>query len=714
MDNQITLEAYGDEVNALIRNERNDEALAICKHILRYHPKHVDTYCQMGQVYLVQGDLDGAKDLFLRVLSADPENAVAHVGLADVFEQQNMNDEAVWHLERAYELAPSDPGINKELLRLHAQVDGRARPRLKLTSGALARLYVEQGLFSQAIQEFRAIVAAAPSRFDARIALAETLWHTGRMREAAEIAQNLLETLPYCLKANLFLGTAWKESGLPESDIYLQRAQELDPANRIAQQLLGARSPLPLNQVRIPRRVESAPSAITPPPVEQVPVPLAQPVPTEVAAPLVEPAPTEAMPEPSTQPVPYVSTLPTWMRAESAEPVEITEPTAAPSAKPTATGVSPLPPWLSEETLPAAKAKSMPPTVPSSPWIIEPIAAEKARAAQVEPSVAKTGEMPIAEREKLLPPWLRELQPEPTPIETTTAPEESAPIGEPREFPIWLEELRAQPTPVERPLVPPAETAPAEPAREVPTWLEESQAQPAAAETQPAPPVETAPAEPAREVPTWLEELQAQPATAETQPAPTVETTPAEPAREVPTWLEELQAQPATAETQPAPPVETAPAEPAREVPTWLEELQAQPALQAEIAPAPAPPEITTEPTGAEPTLIEAAPPIAVEMPEPAEPVAPKQKHQPKGYEHLILAREHRDAYRLDDELVEYDYVVQHAPRLVDEVIDDLQVLAQRSDMPLEGHRILGDAYTRVGRLADALERYNFALERVS
>ena len=90
---------------------------------------------------------------------------------------------------------------------------------------------------------------------------------------------------------------------------------------------------------------------------------------------------------------------------------------------------------------------------------------------------------------------------------------------------------------------------------------------------------------------------------------------------------------------------------------------------------------------------------------------ARKPKRTPKGAERLAQARQYRDAKEIDKALVEYDYIVQRAPRLVKEVIDDLEVLVQPLDAPLEAHRILGDAYTRADRLNDALERYRFVME---
>jgi hypothetical protein len=43
-----------------------------------------------------------------------------------------------------------------------------------------------------------------------------------------------------------------------------------------------------------------------------------------------------------------------------------------------------------------------------------------------------------------------------------------------------------------------------------------------------------------------------------------------------------------------------------------------------------------------------------------------------------------------------------------------LEALLKRSDVPLDIHRILGDAYTRADRLSEALEEYRFVLGHVS
>lgn len=650
MDDQITLTAYADQVRELIRHKRTDEAIAICKHILRFYPKYIDAYCQMGEAYLEQGDHESAKDLFRRVLSADPENMVAYVSLATIFEREYVINEAVWHMERAYELAPGNPDLQQELVRLYNAIDMKAHQRAKLTPGALARIYAQEGLFGQALQEFRAIMAVMPARFDIRVALAETLWRMGRLGEATQVAQSILEQLPYCLKANLILGTAWKEAGLPDSDVYLQRAQALDPTNRIATQVLGSHSPLPVLEPTVPRYIET--------PIEAVP-PSPEFAPTQLGTPSAEPAVSaeaswlESLETPTTE----LSVVPE-QAIESAPPVSETQ----------------LPPWLrTEEEMPSAPAET-----PFPSWLETPT--EPTEAAPAEPAIPS----------EQIPDWLKGLAPtEPAePITPQVAPEVAPTI---EEQPTWLQEL------------PPTEEAaptPAQPIAEETQDIEVTSAEELAELLQePTAPAEQVPLRvipPEEELPPWLQGFEElgykrteEPTPSEPQP-PAIEPTPVE-AETVPEWLTEVE--------KPTSPAET-PIEKEAELPEWIREPMPEPA----------------QPAIEEPFLVEskeqAQPEVIIS--ESAPPPPPKRKRQPKGYGHLVQARAYRDANRLEEALAEYDYVVQHAPRLVDQVIDDLEILIQRLDVPLDAHRILGDAYTRADRLAEALERYRFVLEHVS
>ncbi len=157
----------------------------------------------LAEATFEKGDQDSAAELYRRVLSADPEDPVAYTSLATIFQRQGLISEAAWHLERAYELVPDNMQTRKDLLRLYAERDGKYPSRLRLTPGALARLYFREGLFTQAISEFRTIASESPRRLDARVALAEALWRADQVHQSSQVAQDLLQALPYCLKANL-------------------------------------------------------------------------------------------------------------------------------------------------------------------------------------------------------------------------------------------------------------------------------------------------------------------------------------------------------------------------------------------------------------------------------------------------------------------------------------------------------------------------------
>jgi len=257
----IRLQEYTVKIKELIRSVRLDEAIAHCQHILRHYPKHIEIYSLLGEACLEKEMYREAIEFFQRTLGADPENLIARVGLGVIYDDQGALPEAIWQLERAFELVPGNAEVRRELLRLYDQVGGIDKPRLKLTRGALGRLYSRNGLYEKAIAEFRAVLRQDPELPDIRIALVEALWREGRQVEAVEMCLDLLDALPNCLKANLILGDIWLRAGNEESaGQRLSVARALDPENRVAQELMGSDSPLPPEQVLIPE-LEAMPDA---------------------------------------------------------------------------------------------------------------------------------------------------------------------------------------------------------------------------------------------------------------------------------------------------------------------------------------------------------------------------------------------------------------------------------------------------------------------
>ncbi len=256
---RVILHEYCGEARLLIEARAYDAAIAICRHILKRYPKHVETYRLLGEACLEKGDLNEAADVFKRLLSADPENFAAYAGLGVIYEERQQLAQAIWHMERAFELAPNNEEIRNALRRLYGQRDGAEPARIKLNKVALARLYSRGGQYRQAIEEFSRSLEAEPKRMDIRLSLAETLWRDARREQAAEVAREILKVSPDCLKAILLLGAIQIDKGhADEGQQILARARILDPENRLAQTLFGDSSPLSIQPVLVPRVLDQS------------------------------------------------------------------------------------------------------------------------------------------------------------------------------------------------------------------------------------------------------------------------------------------------------------------------------------------------------------------------------------------------------------------------------------------------------------------------
>jgi tetratricopeptide (TPR) repeat protein len=248
---EISLQEYRKQIEDMVDQGRYSEAVAHGKWILQQFPRYVEAYRLLGKAMLEARQNEHAADMFLRVLSADPEDMLSWVAMSEIADRTGDLDGAVWYLERAFELATDNDLLGEELRQLYGRRDGAEPERVELTRGALARLYLKGDLLSRAIGELRALVAAHPERVDFGVALAEALWRDDQRLEASEVCQQVLGRMPYCLKANLLLGEIWVNSGREEGNIHLRRAEALDPENKSARELLGEASPLAVREVGI-------------------------------------------------------------------------------------------------------------------------------------------------------------------------------------------------------------------------------------------------------------------------------------------------------------------------------------------------------------------------------------------------------------------------------------------------------------------------------
>ena len=497
---KIALRVYNREIESLIEGGQLDEAIAHCQHILKSFPMHVETYRLLGKSHLEARRYTDAADIFLRVLQAVPDDFVAHVGMSIIRDNENSLDDAIWHMERAFEVQPSNPAIQGELRRLYGRRDGVEPPKIRLSRDALANMYAQGELFNQAIAEIRSVLAEDANRADLQVMLARAHFRAGQKVEAAEMAIQLLKKYPNCMDAMRILldvlpGTTRSE----DTQVYRPRLLVLDP---YAAFVTGS----------VFQSEQVADAAVSLERLEYRPVSASAPAKSDWAASLGV-----KLDDGSKKEKP-----PAWLTppAESAPaPAPVSSPTPAPDREPASAAPSGegIPPWLREAGWqePGGEAKEGPLDLSDESKAAEPLAPaeipdwlqsmappEVTGAAAVEPAA------PPADAGGL-PDWLDEMKPEtpaapaPKPEKPRPAPlDESAPagptgpskpLGIEDDAMAWLESLAVKQGANPDELLTRPEDRPAEAPAAVARLSEEAAAPPA---PRPAPLDESAPAGP--------------------------------------------------------------------------------------------------------------------------------------------------------------------------------------------------------------------------
>ena len=708
----IPLRDYLSGVEELIDGGQIDDALAHCRQILKTFPKHVDTYRMMGKAYLEGHRYNEANDIFQRVLSSCPDDFVAHIGMSIIREEAGDQDGAIWNMERAFEAQPSNRAVQDELRRLYGKREGYEPPKVRLTRGALARMYAHGGLYNQAISELLGALADEGQRPDLQVLLAEMYFKNNHQTEAIEVCSKLIEKLPYCLYANQVMAEILKSNQREvEARPYWERVEELDP---YASQV---------NSLTPPESVRA--DSVN---VEQL-----------------------VLESPAAQHTPKA-----WTGALDAADLR-------------AAGKEELPDWLSfeeesrvvpEEGKASAAEVETGPSVLGSLENLEPASPVEEPAAEQPSSASPFSKMPSAAlNNDQVPDWLRELGPATGTLSSEHIEEESGSTAK-------TDELKSAAAPA-------AETAAEAAAEEMPSaqedaqgsaadgdeglgWLERLAADEGAAEeellTSPedreqanpdwAPPAETPPQKSGTLA--WLDEMEAEDEAeklAKSQPTANVEKEPEqEPSQEpeqgvtTPTWLKDLT--PATKEG--AKESETLEPGPVEEAPDWLDELrpgskplpiettEEVPAGQEEVwhsggdlskldwldeqNPSEQPKESAWVPEAelAEGEDVEA--PAA--EPAPAPPVSQRQTARLAAVEsaesRLEQARQALNFGKLDDAADQYGRLLRRR-LLLSEVIADLAAAVRRNPGDATLWQTLGDAYMRNNQLREALDCYTKA-----
>ena len=569
---KISLRTYNREISALIERGENEEAIAHCKYILKQYPKHIDTYRLLGKAFLEAQRYTEASDILQRVLSVIPDDFVGHLGMSIIREDEGNLDAAIWHMERAFETQPSNSAVQEELRRLFGRRDGAEPHKIRLTRGALVRMYTRGELFNQAIAEARAALQEDPNRMDLMVMMARNHTLQGNKVAAVETATQILSRLPFCYEANRILAEILPSTArAADAATYQQRIFSLDPYAAFLSPNYPTGDQVPENAVSL-ERLDYHPGAkeiAQPGWAQTVGVRLDEPedtlpdwldaIPTgeqpanvmgetnlniagndtQTASPLDGLAAENETPSP----------IPDWMQAagwqktdqpETESHLELDTPDSIEETSDDAV-IAEIPEWLKEIAPQSEQEDLLEDTFRTS--MLEQILPSTIE--EVKPQVlesisdvsAETTPEPSATTDNL-PPWLSESP------EMTTASQGQD------ELPEWLQELEKESSEENLDKQPgeinlPVETI--EPSNDLPDWLKEIDDGAASGSAISA------------ELPEWLK---SEPALADQTPTAALENMPIDAGDvEVPTWLQDLET-PTTGETLPA-----------DDMPEWLKQI---------------------------------------------------------------------------------------------------------------------------------------------
>jgi tetratricopeptide (TPR) repeat protein len=227
---KISLRSYNRKIEGLLESGKIDGVIQNCKFILTSFPRYIDTYRLLGKAFLELKQYEYAELVFTQVLLVYPDDFISHIGISYIFETSSDFVSAVDHMEKAFELQPANLTIQDELKRLYKARDGVEPTRVRLTRGALIKMYARSNLFSQAIAEIRVALHEHANRYDLEVTLAKMLFQSGQNIEAVECCLDIISKHPFCFDANHILVQILPvTSEAKDVNIFQLKLNELDP-----------------------------------------------------------------------------------------------------------------------------------------------------------------------------------------------------------------------------------------------------------------------------------------------------------------------------------------------------------------------------------------------------------------------------------------------------------------------------------------------------
>ncbi|HVF46950.1 MAG TPA: tetratricopeptide repeat protein, partial [Pyrinomonadaceae bacterium] len=168
-----------DRGMAAIRENKNEDAIAIFKDIVAKDPKDHLAWTMLGTIYYSDKKYDDASPAFIKALELKPDFTLARVNMGKMEISQKNYEKAVESLTKAVELEPKSADANHYLGEAYLQMKkgslavGFLNKALEIAPVQkadihlrLAALYNAANLKDRAAAEYKAFIAKVPNHAD--------------------------------------------------------------------------------------------------------------------------------------------------------------------------------------------------------------------------------------------------------------------------------------------------------------------------------------------------------------------------------------------------------------------------------------------------------------------------------------------------------------------------------------------------------------------
>ena len=160
-----------DKAMSLFKEGKYKECIDAFSSVLETEPDNAEVYNNMGVAYSCLGDFEHAENIYTKAIALAPDMAQAYINLSDLYFKAGDLPSAIGTLQRgSYEL-------ENNLTIAHL----------------LARAYIEDQRYEDAIIELERVLDGEPENYDAYYDLGHVCYELGDYEDAISNFENVLE-----------------------------------------------------------------------------------------------------------------------------------------------------------------------------------------------------------------------------------------------------------------------------------------------------------------------------------------------------------------------------------------------------------------------------------------------------------------------------------------------------------------------------------------